>query len=351
MAVSAPEGATVICHLPSATCHLSSATWLLGEEGLVAQDAVEGGAGDAELAGGAELVSAVEVEDVLDVMADDGVEGEAVGADDGLGLGLGFESRGEGEVVGADDAVCGFEEGGFKDGGEFADVSLPVVLEEAGEGAGSEGDGALLVACADAIEEGLGKGGDVFAAKAQGWYGEADGGEAEGEVGEQESLAGHLAERGLGGGDEDGAARGAVLEAFEDAEEHALPWRGEEVDAVEVGETGEGGGVSVGGEPLAGIAALEGGGGEGRAAEEVVGKGVLADAVFAFNGGDLDVGCDHFSLHEELAPGGADADDLHGLGGVEFDQHEARGGRGRLELSGALHGSQCAKPPRPHEST
>jgi hypothetical protein len=33
----------------------------VGEDGFVAEDAVEGGAGDGELAGGAELVAAVEV--------------------------------------------------------------------------------------------------------------------------------------------------------------------------------------------------------------------------------------------------------------------------------------------------
>ena len=51
------------------------------EDGFVAEDAIEGGAADAELAGGAELVAAVEVEDILDVMLDDGVEVEAVVAD------------------------------------------------------------------------------------------------------------------------------------------------------------------------------------------------------------------------------------------------------------------------------
>ena len=54
------------------------------EQGFVAEDAVEGGAADGELAGGAEFVAAVEVEDVLDVMADDGVEGEVVGLAGGL---------------------------------------------------------------------------------------------------------------------------------------------------------------------------------------------------------------------------------------------------------------------------
>ena len=81
--------------------------------------------------------------------------------------------------------LTGFEQGGFEDGGEFANVAGPVVLEEAGEGAGAERDGALLVAGADAVEQGLGEWGDVFAAWAQRWDGEANGAEAEGEVGQQ----------------------------------------------------------------------------------------------------------------------------------------------------------------------
>ncbi len=166
---------------------------------------------------------------------------------------------GEGEVFGTDDAVGGFEECGFKDGGEFADVAGPVVLQEAGERAGAEEDGALLVAEADALEEGLGERGDVFAAQAQGRNGEADGGEAEGEVGDKQALTGHLAKRGLRGGEEDGASGGAVLEGFEHAQKQALAGRGEKIDAVEEGEAGEGGGVGVGDQPLAGIAALKAG--------------------------------------------------------------------------------------------
>jgi hypothetical protein len=107
------------------------------------------------------------------------------------------EGGGNGEVEGADGAVLGFEEGGFEDACEFADVAGPGVLEEAGERAGAEDDGALLVAAAEAFEEALGDGGDVFAALAQGWDGEPDGGEAIGEVGHEQALAGHLAERGL----------------------------------------------------------------------------------------------------------------------------------------------------------
>jgi len=55
-----------------------------GEEVFVGEDAVEGRAADGELARGAELVAAVEVEDKLNMMADDGVEGEVCGAGGGL---------------------------------------------------------------------------------------------------------------------------------------------------------------------------------------------------------------------------------------------------------------------------
>ena len=168
-----------------------------------------------------------------------------------------FGFSGQGEVAGEDDAVVGFEQGGFKDAGELADVAGPVVLEETGECAGAEDDGALLVAGADAVEQGLGERGNIFAALAQRRNGEADGGESEGEVGKKKSLTGHLAQRGLRGGEQDGAAGRAVLESAEDAEEQALSGRGEQVDAIEIGEAGEGGRVGVGGEPLAGIAALE----------------------------------------------------------------------------------------------
>jgi hypothetical protein len=60
----------------------------VGEEAFVAEDAVEGGTADAELASGAELVAAVEVEHVLDMVADDGVEGEIAELEGGLGLEL-----------------------------------------------------------------------------------------------------------------------------------------------------------------------------------------------------------------------------------------------------------------------
>ncbi len=176
-----------------------------------------------------------------------------------LRIGLGWRIVWEGEVSGADDAVAGFEEGGLKDAGELADVARPVVLEQAGERAGAEDDGALLIAGADAVEQGLGEGGDVFAALAQRRNGEANGGEAEGEVGEEQALAGHLAQRSLRRGEDDGAAGRAVLQRFEDAEEQSLSGRREQVDAIEIGEAGESGGIGISGQPLARVAALKAG--------------------------------------------------------------------------------------------
>ena len=151
-------------------------------------------------------------------------------------------------------------------------------------------------------------------------------------------------------GKKDGTAGGTVLKGFEDAQEKALAGRGEEIDAIEIGEAGEGGGVGVGYQPFAGVAALKGGVGQGRTVEEITSQGLLAAAVLALNGGDLDVGGGHFSLQEELAPSGADAYDLVGKGGIQLDQREAGGGGLRLELRGALHQSQRASPPWPMRS-
>ncbi len=63
-------------------------------------------------------------------------------------------------------------------------------------------------------------------------------------------------------GKKDGTAGGTVLKGLEDAQEKALAGRGEEIDAIEIGEAGEGGGVGVGYQPFAGVAALKGGVGQ-----------------------------------------------------------------------------------------
>jgi hypothetical protein len=288
------------------------------------------------------------------VVANDGVEGKIVRPGDGLGLeGWGGGVVGEGEIRGADDAVGGLEERGFKDAGELAHVAGPVVLEQAGESAGTQDDVALLVAGGDALKQGLGERSNVFAALAQGRNGEADGGEAEGEVRHEQALACHLAERRFRRREQNGAAGGAILEGLEDAEEQTLAGRGEEVDAVEIKEAGHGGGVGVGGKPLAGVAALEGGAGKRGAGEEVAGEGGFAGAVLAFKGGELQVGRGHLSLDEQLAPRGADADELGCEGGIGFDESGAGGvGSGERRLDGfkwssVLQGSQRASPPWP----
>lgn len=136
------------------------------------------------------------------------------------------------------------------------------MLEQAGERAGAEHDVTLLIAGGDPLKESLGERCDVFAPLAQRRNSEADGGETEGEVWHEQALAGHLTQRRFRGDGEDGAARRTILERFEDAEKQTLPGRGEEIDAVEIEEAGHGGGVGVGGEPLACIAALKEGGGE-----------------------------------------------------------------------------------------
>jgi hypothetical protein len=73
------------------------------------------------------------------------------------------------------------------------------------------------------------------------------------------------------------------LEGLEDAEEQALSGRGEEVDAVEIGEAAEGGGIELSGEPLAGVAAQKIGLGERRVVEEIAGEGLLAGAGLALD--------------------------------------------------------------------
>ncbi len=139
-------------------------TRLASEEVLVGKDAVEGGAADCELARGAELVAAVEVEDVLNMLANDSVErevgvggglragsrsGAGCGVDPGIERGIDEGTAGErsielrirerlktvgkSEVGGTDDAIVGLKKSVFENAGELAYVAGPPVLEESGE--------------------------------------------------------------------------------------------------------------------------------------------------------------------------------------------------------------------------
>ena len=315
---------------------------LPGEQNFIGKDAIEGRTADGELTGGAKLVAAIEVEDVLDVLANDGVEGQVGRPRGGMNAGtrieqrgiLGLGSVGQGEIGGLDEAIGGFEERHFEDTGELANVARPVVLQEAGEGAGSKDDRTQLVAVAEAIEQELCERSDIFAALAERRDGEADRGEAEGEIGKERALAGHVAKRSLRGSDDDSAAGRAVLKGFEDAEKQSLARRGEQVNAIEVHEANECRGIRVGGEPLSRIAALEAGADKGRMAEQVARQGLLAAPVLALDGCDLQMGRGHFNLHKELAPCRADADDVDGRGSrIHIDERKARSRGKRLELS------------------
>jgi len=54
------------------------------QQGFVAEDAVERGATDAELAGGAQFVAVVQVEHILHMMLNDGIQGQMRGGWSGL---------------------------------------------------------------------------------------------------------------------------------------------------------------------------------------------------------------------------------------------------------------------------
>jgi hypothetical protein len=79
--------------------------------------------------------------------------------------------------------------------------------------------------------------------------------------------------------------------------------------------------------------------------------------VLAFNGGELQVGCGHLSLDEQLAPGGADTDEGSGAG-LGFDESGAgarkagscqagSGGRGGWKRNGRL--LACQRSPSLHD--
>jgi hypothetical protein len=127
-------------------------------------------------------------------------------------------------------------------------------------------------------------------------------------------------------GEQHGAAWGTILKGAQYAQEQSLARRGEQIDAVEIDEAGEGRRVAIGGQPLARIAALKVRSGQRRVGEEVARQRVLAGAVFAFDGGNLQMGRGHFRLYHQLAPCGADADDLEGRLGLGFNERQPGAG-------------------------
>lgn len=158
--------------------------------------------GNTKLTGGTKLIAAVKVEYISDVLTNGGIKskvGRLGRRNDqaGKGCGLGDGRIGEREIAWSEDAVGGFEQRGFKNAGKLADIAWPAVLEQAGEGTRTEDNGPLLVAQAEAIKKVLGERGDIFASLAERRNSETDGSETEGEVGDENTLSGHLAEGSL----------------------------------------------------------------------------------------------------------------------------------------------------------
>ena len=271
----------------------------------------------------------------MNVTADGGVEREVGGKIGGeltwsclaVGWWGGFvgQMEGQGEIGGTENAGAGIEDGGFEDGGKFADVSRPGMLEQAGKGSGSENCGGLLVASADAVNEGLGNGGDVFAVFAEGRDGKADGGETKGQVGQKKPLAGQMAQGGVAGDEQKESRRGAgaALKDLDEIEKQVLAGDGEQIDAVEIQDAVEG--VGLVGQPFAGVAAAKGMGGKFRLAVNVLGEEMLAGSGFALEGGQVQAGSSDFGLEQEAAESRADTD-KGGESGI-FETDDAGSGR------------------------
>lgn len=224
-------------------------TRVRGVDGGVAgiEQAIESGAADAQHFGGADFVAIGAGENASDVVEDSAVEIGII--DDGIdGRGCGFWNRPlqPRNVDGPDPLTGTFESGGNDDGFQLADIARPGVGGEAPEGAGGETTHRLVVLLAPGAEKQARKQGDVVFAVAEWRNGEADGGEVTGEIGAERAGGGQAAE-GLGragdelqgGGDGDGpdALVGGALEEIAEA---ALLFRGQLVDAREIGEAGAG---------------------------------------------------------------------------------------------------------------
>lgn len=176
------------------------------QEGLVGEDAVEGRTADGELTGGTKLVAAVEIEDVLDMMSNDRIEGEISGSSWGMPaeactkrrVVLGLGTVGQREIAGLDSTIRGFEERHLQNTGELTHIAGPAMLQKPGESARRKDDGTELIAGAEAVEEKLRERGDIFATLAKRRESEAYRSEAEGEIGEEDALASPLAKRSFG---------------------------------------------------------------------------------------------------------------------------------------------------------
>lgn len=211
------------------------------------EHAVEGGAADAEQAGGADFV-AVDAGEHQGDMAKDGAVEIGVVEEGFRGVGEGNVSGPveAGQVDGSNPLTGGFERGGGDDGFEFADIAGPGVGGEAIEGAGSEAAEGLPVARDPLAQEEGGEHGNIVAAFAQRGKGKADGGEMTGEIGAEGAGSSEAAQGLRGSGDVlEGTGGGVnahalVSGAFEEVAELVLLVGREFVDAGEVEEAAAG---------------------------------------------------------------------------------------------------------------
>jgi hypothetical protein len=301
------------------------------------EKAVEGGAADAEHAGGADLVAIGEGEDAGDVTKDGAVKirvvTEVVGAKVGGGSGRGWGGPLEsGDVEGPNPLARTLQGGGGDNRLELAKVPGPRMGGEAAEGAGGKAAEELAMVEAPLAEEKAGEEGEVVTAVAQRREEEADGGEMTGEIGTKDCGGGETAQ-GLQGAD-DGLARsgnGKVPEAlvsgaFEEVAEEALLLGRELVNAGKVEESASGvlpeslrGQEKIGGE---GGDKRAGGGGT-EAVERLRGK-KLAGSGLAFDGNQTKMwrGAAHAGeelLHGEAAAGHGAEHPFFGLEGLGFE--------------------------------
>ena len=115
-----------------------------GEWHAFFEQPVKCGAADSELAGGAELVSAVEMENMEDVVVDHGVQIPGLRSPNQRRIGR-MGGR-DSQIFGSNNAIGAFDYGGFEDAREFAEIAGPGVLEELRDRARGEDDWRQMIA-------------------------------------------------------------------------------------------------------------------------------------------------------------------------------------------------------------
>jgi hypothetical protein len=316
----------------------ASASVFGGGDGAGIEHAVEGGAADAENFGGAEFVAGAVGEDFEDVALDDILQTiEAMGGCGGLGEIVRLREL---EVVGGDDGVPGVRGRFCEDFAHLADVAGPAVLPEYRDGVGGEAGGVR-----EAAEDGLGEGGEVFEALAEGWKGDLDGGDAAVELFVELAGGGEGAEILLAGGDDAEIAAGRPMFFVEanEPEQATLQGSGEAAEAMEEERAAVRLAESVHTLGICGKSFYECGGvvgdkgaiGADAPLVEHAGDGLLAGAALAEDEGHAHVRGDAQKLRADLLHGGSVADEKAAIGRLGGEAAAIDRGERRSVRSGA----------------